>query len=229
MTASADSGDLPSASTSGRHLMDKSMLVLPRCGLRGCHTALHPPSPALWANLGRGFFFEDARNALARCQGTSALRSVLGPSRRVAGCDCGLHTVRIHKSGYTWSESTALYRLTTPPADLEPRYNICPTTRINIVVREMGETRARPDAMGPDPVVVEEGDGDAGDVQGGLRASPRSRCFDRLSSAPGYYEWHDTPASKQPYYCDEQLTTIAGLWDEWKDPETGERPRRMGS
>jgi putative SOS response-associated peptidase YedK len=45
-------------------------------------------------------------------------------------------------------------------------------------------------------------------------------------SACGYYEWHDTPGGKQPYYFtrrDEQPITIAGRWDEWKDIETGER------
>jgi putative SOS response-associated peptidase YedK len=54
-------------------------------------------------------------------------------------------------------------------------------------------------------------------------AFQRNRC---LIPASGYYEWHDTPAGKQPYYftrCDEQPITIAGLWDECMDIETGER------
>ena len=41
----------------------------------------------------------------------------------------------------------------------------------------------------------------------------------------GYYEWQDTTGGKQPYYFtrrDGQVMTIAGLWDEWKDTETGE-------
>lgn len=52
-------------------------------------------------------------------------------------------------------------------------------------------------------------------------AFQRSRC---LIPASGYYEWHDTSGGKQPYYFtrrDEQPVTIAGLWDEWKDIETG--------
>ena len=46
---------------------------------------------------------------------------------------CGRFTYR-----YTWSEIHALYRLTTPPANLQPRYNICPTTTINTVIVEDG-------------------------------------------------------------------------------------------
>jgi hypothetical protein len=54
-------------------------------------------------------------------------------------------------------------------------------------------------------------------------AFQRTRC---LIPASGSYEWHDTHGGKQPYYFtrrDEQPITIAGLWDEWKDIETGER------
>jgi putative SOS response-associated peptidase YedK len=41
------------------------------------------------------------------------------------------------------------------------------------------------------------------------------------------YEWHDTPGGKQPHYFTARdgspLLTIAALWDEWKNRETGER------
>jgi putative SOS response-associated peptidase YedK len=83
---------------------------------------------------------------------------------------------------YTWSEIHALYRLTTPPANLQPRYNICPTTPINTVMDRDG--RNRPDALGANPVVVEEeGEGDAGDPRAETVAD--KPMFDRLSSAPG--------------------------------------------
>jgi hypothetical protein len=52
-------------------------------------------------------------------------------------------------------------------------------------------------------------------------AFKRSCC---LIPASGYYEWHTTPTGKQPYYftaSDSSPLTIAGLWDEWKDIETG--------
>ena len=53
-------------------------------------------------------------------------------------------------------------------------------------------------------------------------AFKRNRC---LIPASGYYEWQSTPEGKQPYYFtahDGSPLTIAGLWDEWKDIETGE-------
>ena len=43
----------------------------------------------------------------------------------------------------------------------------------------------------------------------------------------GYYEWQDTPTGKQPWYFTARdgspLLTVAGLWDQWKNKETGER------
>ena len=52
-------------------------------------------------------------------------------------------------------------------------------------------------------------------------AFKRNRC---LIPASGYYEWLATPTGKQPYYYtarDGSALTFAGLWDEWKDRETG--------
>ena len=56
-------------------------------------------------------------------------------------------------------------------------------------------------------------------------AFKRRRC---LIPASGYYEWKATPTGKQPFYitaADGPVLTFAGLWDEWKDPQTGERLR----
>jgi putative SOS response-associated peptidase YedK len=43
----------------------------------------------------------------------------------------------------------------------------------------------------------------------------------------GYYEWQDTPKGRQPWYFTARdgspLLTVAGLWDQWKNKETGER------
>jgi putative SOS response-associated peptidase YedK len=49
----------------------------------------------------------------------------------------------------------------------------------------------------------------------------RNRC---LIPASGYYEWLKTPTGNQPYYYsarDGVPLTMVGLWDEWKDIETG--------
>jgi putative SOS response-associated peptidase YedK len=52
----------------------------------------------------------------------------------------------------------------------------------------------------------------------------KKRC---LMPVSGYDEWEDTPGGKQPYFFSARdgspVLTIAGLWDEWKNRETGER------
>jgi putative SOS response-associated peptidase YedK len=43
--------------------------------------------------------------------------------------------------------------------------------------------------------------------------------------ASGYYEWLKRPDGKQPYFiraADGGVLSLAGLWDRWKNPETGE-------
>ena len=54
-------------------------------------------------------------------------------------------------------------------------------------------------------------------------AFKRTRCLIPVS---GYYEWQDTPDGKQPYYFTARdgspALTVAGLWDEWKNRESGE-------
>src|SRR5262249_45813834 len=42
---------------------------------------------------------------------------------------------------YTWREIHALYRLTTTPSNLQPRYNVCPTDPIDTIVLEGGERK----------------------------------------------------------------------------------------
>jgi putative SOS response-associated peptidase YedK len=144
---------------------------------------------------------------------------------------CGRFTYRL-----TWREIVALYRLTAPASperNLQARHNICPTTTIDAVIerddkRELVAMRwglvpswwkkkaketpatfnARAETVAEKPMF--------------RSAFKRTRC---LIPASGYYEWHATPTGKQPYYFtahDGSPLTIAGLWDEWKDIETGE-------
>jgi putative SOS response-associated peptidase YedK len=42
---------------------------------------------------------------------------------------------------YTWSELVALYQLAMPatPSNLQPRYNVCPTDPVDVVVSANGE------------------------------------------------------------------------------------------
>lgn len=55
----------------------------------------------------------------------------------------------------------------------------------------------------------------------------RKRCLMPVMPVSGYYEWQDTPHGKQPWYFTARdgspIQTVASLWDEWKNKETGER------
>ncbi|MCK8494340.1 SOS response-associated peptidase [Spirosoma sp. RP8] len=53
-------------------------------------------------------------------------------------------------------------------------------------------------------------------------AQSGKRC---LIPVTGFYEWHTLGSKKIPFYIttkDQKIASIAGLWDEWPDPETGE-------
>src|SRR6202795_757298 len=142
---------------------------------------------------------------------------------------CGRFTYR-----YTWSEIHALYRLTTPPSNLQPRYNVCPTTIINTVIARDGQNELTPMRWGLVPSWWKK---KAKEMPATFNARvetvtekpffrsafKRTRCLIPVS---GYYEWNDTPGGKQPYYFTARdgspALTIAGLWDEWQDKASGE-------
>ena len=135
---------------------------------------------------------------------------------------------------YTWRELVALYRLTMPAVNLQPRYNIAPTTTIDVVVPRAGDrlelvqmrwglipswwkktAKEAPSTFNARAETVAE--------KPMFRAAfKRSRC---VIPASGYYEWKATETGKQPYYisaADGSVLSFAGLWDEWHDVETGE-------
>src|SRR6202158_3316770 len=147
---------------------------------------------------------------------------------------CGRFTYRL-----TWEEIVALYRLTLgqPAVNTRARYNVCPTTTIDTILDHDGKRRlermrwglipswwskplkgmklatfnARAETVAEKPMF--------------RSAFKRNRC---LMPASGYYEWHDTPEGKQPYYFtrrDGQVMTIAALWDEWTDSASKETLR----
>lgn len=56
-------------------------------------------------------------------------------------------------------------------------------------------------------------------------AFKRRRC---IVPASGYYEWRAEQGGKQPYYItakNHAVLSLAGLWDDWKDVESGEPVR----
>jgi putative SOS response-associated peptidase YedK len=139
---------------------------------------------------------------------------------------------------YTWQQLHALYRPSVPTAipNFQPQYNVCPTDPADVVVpngdaRELVQMRWGLVPFWWDKSVKE------------LRLSTfnarvetvatkqffrepfrQRRC---LMPVSGYFEWEETPAGKQPYYFTARdgspILTVAGLWDQWKNRESGER------
>jgi putative SOS response-associated peptidase YedK len=134
---------------------------------------------------------------------------------------------------YTWHELAELYRLTQPALNLRPRYNIAPTTAIDVLrlVAETGSElvslrlglipswwkktakevpstfNARAEMVAEKPMF--------------RSAFKRTHCIVPVS---GYYEWRAADGGKQPYFisaADGAMLSIAGLWDQWKDPLIG--------
>jgi len=119
--------------------------------------------------------------------------------------------------------------------DIEPRYNIAPTTYVPTVRVLAGDPETRRLAMlywGLVPSWAK--DRSMGARMNNARAETlrdkpsfrnayrKRRC---LVLADGYYEWQRAAASKQPYYI--QLASfepfaMAGLWEAWRDPATGD-------
>src|SRR5262249_48906019 len=143
---------------------------------------------------------------------------------------CGRFTNRL-----TWREIVALYRLAvpiTPERNLPARYNICPTDPVDVVIERGGKRDLVPMRWGLVPSWWKKS---AKEIPATFNARAetlaekpmfrdalkRNRC---LIPASGYYEWLATPTGKQPYYYtarDGSALTFAGLWDEWKEKETG--------
>ena len=40
---------------------------------------------------------------------------------------------------YTWAQIYAMYSLTSPPSNVQPNYNVCPTTKIDVVISGEGK------------------------------------------------------------------------------------------
>lgn len=141
---------------------------------------------------------------------------------------CGRFT-----QNYTWQEVHAFLDLRGTPRNLRPRYNIAPTTTVDVVkqghegrelvpmrwglipswwkktAKEVPSTfNARAETVAEKPMF--------------RSAFKRNRC---IVPASGYYEWAKTEDGKQPYFigaADGGVLAIAGLWDQWKEPEFGE-------
>ena len=142
---------------------------------------------------------------------------------------CGRFTQR-----YTWREIHDLYDLTGAARNLQAHYNIAPTDTVEVVrpatggapelvpmrwglipywwkkpLKQLPATfNARAESVADKPMFRD--------------AFKRHRC---IIPASGYYEWITKLDGKQPYFisaADGGVLSFAGLWDRWKNAETGE-------
>jgi putative SOS response-associated peptidase YedK len=144
---------------------------------------------------------------------------------------CGRATYKL-----TWEEIVALYRLTlgTAPHNFQPRFNVCPITKIDAVIEQDGKRTLERMRWGLVPswwskplkelkLATFNARAETVAKKPMLRSAfKRTRCLIPVS---GYYEWQDTPGGKQPWYFtrrNDEPITIAGLWDEWKDKASDE-------
>jgi putative SOS response-associated peptidase YedK len=134
---------------------------------------------------------------------------------------------------FTWRELVELYRLTQPSRNVRPRYNIAPTTTIDVVISVGAGPELVPMRWGLVPSWWKK---TAKEVPSTFNARAetvaekpmfrsafkRTRC---IVPASGYYEWRSADGVKQPYFisaADGAVLSIAGLWDEWNDPQVGQ-------
>jgi putative SOS response-associated peptidase YedK len=129
---------------------------------------------------------------------------------------------------YTWQELVSLYHLSVPAmTNLQPRYNICPTDTIDVVVRGGDDRALVPMRWGLVPewwnkplkemrLATFNARSESIAKKPMFRDSFRTRRC--LIPATGYYEWLPTPRGKQPYYFtrhDGQVTLGFGGTGQW--------------
>jgi putative SOS response-associated peptidase YedK len=124
-----------------------------------------------------------------------------------------------------------LFGVATAP-EIEPRWNIAPTQFIATVRESAGPREVAMLYWGLVPSWAKEKSIGArminarsetlGEKPSFRSAFRRRRC---LILADGYYEWQRSGSVKQPYFIafgDGQPFGMAGLWERWRDPATGE-------
>ena len=146
---------------------------------------------------------------------------------------------------YTWEQLWRLYMLSVgfPQSNMQPNYNHCPTDPTTTILLRDGKRVFERMRWGLIPqwwnkplkelrLATFNARAETVDTKPFFRgAFKRNRCLIPVS---GYYEWHyDEPDNKkrkpQPYYFSARdgspILTTAGLWDEWKDRQSGETIR----
>jgi putative SOS response-associated peptidase YedK len=139
---------------------------------------------------------------------------------------CGRFT-----QAYTWSEVHALLDVIGPARNLRPRYNIAPTESIEVVRQGDGGRELLPMRWGLVPRWWKK---PLDELPSTFNA--RAESIDPLFRLPlkyrrcivpasGFYEWAGKAGAKTPHYFSSasgEPIALAGVWDVWLDPESGE-------
>ena len=123
--------------------------------------------------------------------------------------------------------------LTQRPRNLQPRYNIAPTTTIDVVVAGDGDRALVLMRWGLVPSWWKKSLEDVPSTFNAraetvttkpmFRAAFKSRRC--IIPASGVYEWATEAGGKQPHFfsaADGSILAFAGLWERWRDPDTSE-------
>jgi putative SOS response-associated peptidase YedK len=130
---------------------------------------------------------------------------------------------------YTWAEVQKAMGLIPAAPNLRPRYNIAPTTVIDVVVAGNGQRVLMPIRWG---LVPDWWKKTLGDVPATFNARAetvatkpmfrtafkRRRC---IIPASGFYEWTTEKDGKRPHFfnaTDGSILGLAGLWERWREP-----------
>lgn len=134
---------------------------------------------------------------------------------------------------YKWEDLIAAYRVLEPaPSNLEPRYNIAPTQAIDIVRADGDRHTAARARWGLVPIWWKKDKlppstfnarGETAAEKPMFRSAFKARRC--IVPASGFYEWTGPKTDRQPWYisaADGGLLDFAGLYETYRDPESGE-------
>jgi len=132
---------------------------------------------------------------------------------------------------YSYDEVHAFLNLIPAQSNLQPRYHICPTDPVDVVLAAGGgklSIERMRWGLAPywwkEPLKKLPATFNARAETVATKPFFRSAFKSRRAVIPasGYYEWQDRADGKQPWYftpAKAPIFLIAGLWESWSDPE----------
>jgi putative SOS response-associated peptidase YedK len=123
------------------------------------------------------------------------------------------------------------FNLTTPPAQMQPRYNIAPTQPVMVITNEnpkeatyhkWGLIPSWAKDMSMASKMINARSESAAEKPAFRAAFRRRRC---IIPTVGFYVWNEHDGKKTPMFVhrpNNELYGMAGLWEIWHDPDGGE-------